>query len=1046
MNKTKRIIALFVIFSVACSIASANTVDELTNVALAKEVTASSVADDNSLAEFACDGINDNEKHTKWKSAGDDKSPWITIDLGIAYKIKKIELEAAKGETSTEERSKFRISASETSDFKNETELYSSVGVIDKNGILSIDTAQRTSFRYIRISKVGEGGLSFGEIKVFSETAPLASIVTSENKTSAAEASFTDKGKYIIPEDAKSEGIENELGLLAVLKIMQGYPDDRFYPFNYISRAEFAAVAVRLLNMQDVLEVCAEFSDVTDEHWAYKYISAAKNLKLINGVSDGVFMPDANITYKQMQKILVCALGYGEEAEAVGGYPSGYAVIAARLRLLNKVIIEEEYVTRRNAALMLYNALMAKPFLKNVNSGYETADENLLEYIFGITYFEGTVDGVNGTSLTDDKIKLGLKRISIDKIVYDTEYPYFEKLFSLKTRCFISSDDIIVYAYANKANSQLEIKEDDFDSFENDKISYYENDKLKTAHLEKNVDVLFNGKALRNYAANEIFRNFDRLLLTDNDDDGYYEVISIEYEKIGVVSWVNAKDKIIYFKNTTEPLEYSDSLKLEFISSKDNSEISVGSVKEYDVLNILESKGNTGEKIITAYVTANEIYGAVSAVDEDTVIIKNKPYKTWDGFDVNSVKIGERISYYTDRHMRIVYSKEDTAGKSIYGFLQKAYYDNLMDKAELKIFSSNGKFMVYKLKKDILLDGKKTKVSAAILDYLKNTAQHDDYGQPIRYEMNDNDEIDVIDTLATRNANEHDTFRCNVNLGDNSGVIYYSSSRIFDARYILSDSAVIMHIPRDTSIEKEFEVESSSKYKNGYAYSFWGYGKDDDTIDFILSQDNSKTDRDSRLLVIGKIYDVYGEDGDAKKKISGYYNGAMAEFEENTAGTIEKAGAAPGDIFMVSLDAKNRIQNMNRAFYIGDIPDGVSDAISVNSPVKGVDGEIYNIYQDYFLAYAAVMTKKDGNMLLKIFNADGSECSSAKNNGEILMKIPNEQIGVYNAKAEIASQRVYVGDASEITDAETIGNKEGACKVIIKGRNGAIIDFILLKQ
>lgn len=1045
MNKTKKIIALLVILSSVCSFVSANTVDELTNVALSKEVTASSEADENSLAEFACDGINDNEKYTKWKSADSDKSPQITVDLGIAYKIKKIELEAAKGETTVQERSGFKVSASETDDFKDETQLYQSVGAIDKNGVLTIDVTQKTAFRYVRISKTGDGELSFGEIKVFAETAPLANIVTDGGKTSAAEAVFTDDGKYIIPTDAKDDGIENELGLLAALKIMQGYPDGGFYPYNYISRAEFAAVAVRLLDMQDISAADAEFSDVSEDYWAYKYINTAKSLKLVSGVSDGIFMPDENITYEQMQKILVCVLGYGAEAEASGGYPNGYAVTAARLRLLNKVSADEEYVTRRNAALMLYNALMAKPFLKDANNEYETADENLLEYVFGITYFDGTVDGVNGTSLTDDKIKLGLKRVSVDKTVYDTEYPYFETLFSLKVRCFVNSDDVIVYAYASKANNRLEIKEDDFVSLGNNKITYYENDKLKTVNLDNNVDVLFNGKALRDYNADEIFQNFDRILLINNDDDGVWETMSIECEKIGVVSWVNEKDKTIYFKNTTEPLEYDDTLKLEFISSTDGSEITVDLIKEYDVLNILESRENSGEKIIKAYVTSNKIYGAVSALDDETVVIKNKSYEIWEGFDIDSVKIGERVSYYTDRHMRIVYSKKDTVGENIYGYLQKAYYDDTADKAELRIFSSNGKFMVYKLKKNILLDGKQTKVSEATVNYLKNTALYDDFGQPIRYEMNDNDEIDVIDTLAVKTDNEYDTFRCNVDLGDNSDSIYYSSARIFDARYILSDSALIMRIPTDTSVENEFEVESSSKYKNGHNYSFWGYGNDNDTIDFIISRDASKADRDSRLLVVGKIYDVYGADGDAKKKISGYYNGEIAEFEENTAGTIENAGAVPGDIFMVSLDTKNRIQVMNKVFFDGDVPDDVTNAISVNSPVKGVNGEIYSLYQNFFLAYATVMTKKDGNMLLKIFNADGSECEDAKNNGEILIKIPSGQICVYDSNAANSSRRVYVGDSTEITDAETIGGTENASKVIIKGKNGVIRDFILLK-
>lgn len=51
------------------------------------------------------------------------------------------------------------------------------------------------------------------------------------------------------------------------------------------------------------------FSDVGDEHWASKYIYALAAKKIISGVGDGMFAPDANITREQFAKIIVEAFG-----------------------------------------------------------------------------------------------------------------------------------------------------------------------------------------------------------------------------------------------------------------------------------------------------------------------------------------------------------------------------------------------------------------------------------------------------------------------------------------------------------------------------------------------------------------------------------------------------------------------------------------------------------------------------------------------------------------------------------------------------------------
>ena len=75
--------------------------------------------------------------------------------------------------------------------------------------------------------------------------------------------------------------------------IISGYPDGTFKPNGYITRAEFATIAVRFFEVQyDGKDL---FPDIST-HWAKDYINQAGSAGLVNGYPDGTFGPNKNIT------------------------------------------------------------------------------------------------------------------------------------------------------------------------------------------------------------------------------------------------------------------------------------------------------------------------------------------------------------------------------------------------------------------------------------------------------------------------------------------------------------------------------------------------------------------------------------------------------------------------------------------------------------------------------------------------------------------------------------------------------------------------------
>lgn len=83
------------------------------------------------------------------------------------------------------------------------------------------------------------------------------------------------------------------ISVMSAMGIINGYPDGTFRPNEYITRAEFAAIAARFdLNANST---GASFEDIYD-HWGQKEINIAANNGWVLGYDDGTFKPDRLIT------------------------------------------------------------------------------------------------------------------------------------------------------------------------------------------------------------------------------------------------------------------------------------------------------------------------------------------------------------------------------------------------------------------------------------------------------------------------------------------------------------------------------------------------------------------------------------------------------------------------------------------------------------------------------------------------------------------------------------------------------------------------------
>jgi hypothetical protein len=96
----------------------------------------------------------------------------------------------------------------------------------------------------------------------------------------------------------------------ATLGIIEGYPDDDFYPGNPITRSELATWIARAKKLPVPVVTEDVFFDVPKEHWRAPYIKAVVDAGFIRPYDQKNFGPDDPISRRQAAEVAVLTEGY----------------------------------------------------------------------------------------------------------------------------------------------------------------------------------------------------------------------------------------------------------------------------------------------------------------------------------------------------------------------------------------------------------------------------------------------------------------------------------------------------------------------------------------------------------------------------------------------------------------------------------------------------------------------------------------------------------------------------------------------------------------
>ena len=181
----------------------------------------------------------------------------------------------------------------------------------------------------------------------------------------------------VYPDVADDANYAEAVKTLSALGIIKGDDQGKFNPDATITRAEMAKILCTMIGSGDLAATATKFSDVADNHWASGYIAYAQQLGYIDGYDATTFGPEDPVTYEQVLKLVMAALGYTYKAQQNGGYPTGYTYVAADREVIKGAAGDGPEAAPRSTVAVIVNNAMNTPVMERTTYGTDVVYEEL---------------------------------------------------------------------------------------------------------------------------------------------------------------------------------------------------------------------------------------------------------------------------------------------------------------------------------------------------------------------------------------------------------------------------------------------------------------------------------------------------------------------------------------------------------------------------------------------------------------------------------------------------------------------------------------------
>lgn len=550
--------------------------------------------------------------------------------------------------------------------------------------------------------------------------------------------------------DVFNEKYQTEIDFLKIMELVESDYDATLV----ITKGEIAMMVLNVLYPEMDFSNSATgtqvFSDVPKNHACYSYIQACKGLGIVKGNADSKFEPDKQITLAEALTMIINSLGYAHHAEAMGGYPTGYYMVANQIGILKGIKLSvTDAVSGGDAVRLIYNSLFASivemASIENgsvelkINNGVSVLNQRFSVYEYDGVIIDNGISSIDGTSIGDANravLKSSQSGGLVKAYVNGTNVSEF---LGMRVKAYIRNNEEegryeFVHVIPHSSMEVITVNAKDIIYTSQTYVEYDED--LETAEFEKiNFPappvVIFNGVQIVGKELRDIMPKDGFVKFIDKEGDNNTDVISIfsmNYQKgsftadarnIVVDRVVTTKDEegiSCVFNPSVSVDLHEDEYIYSFVLNSEYK--SLEDVKSGMVVSVFEAPEKIDGK--TYYMLAVNKYstdGSVSAVEGTNRVYfnDNEYYDISSSFTgtkpnfLKGLKTGANVSLVFDITGKAAFVKTETEATKDYGYIVKAVAKNQgTDYALVKFFSKDGKMYTLPLADNAVIDGVRT--------------------------------------------------------------------------------------------------------------------------------------------------------------------------------------------------------------------------------------------------------------------------------------------------------------------------------------------------
>lgn len=662
----------------------------------------------------------------------------------------------------------------------------------------------------------------------------------------------------------------------------------------YVSRAEAAMLLVRCTGTNG-LRAEKIFSDVEATDLYAAEIAAAEAMGYISGFGDGTFQPKRSVTFNQMVKMLVSLLGYKQHAEALGGYPAGYMILANQKDITAGVANGgEEPLKHADMEKLIKNTLSAPLAVgETYEDGHVTVaetEETILSAWLGIDKVNGTVTADYLTCFSAERtVREG--EIAIDGKVYLAGTSGIGDYICQSVIAYIDKDaETVLYVESKKSNEVTELFANDVIEATTQKLRY------ETANGEKTeaiggAKLILNGVHKSPWTEEDINFEGGTLRLIPGKGGNIEFIIAERYVNRIVQTINEAEESVKFMDGGSISLKASARQKIMF-SEVTGYPAELRYCYPYDIFSVMEGKG-----VLKIVRSARLVQGSVEEISDDGVTISGVFYPYGPGFlaDKTLAKpvLGQRANFYIDYRgcLAVIDTASNIDGE--YAMLISGMKKpGLTPSVQLKLYVEGKGMQGFDVAEKITLNGTPSN-GAQILDGTAVGADGKAQRQLVIYKLNEEGKITSLETAMdfTQNIDDEKRLDCFSKDGyidkdrrmNGSTVTFRDDTmQMFSTKFRVKNGVTkIFVVPEEGGADENYSMIESDSLLGGSAagentdMTFYDV-TDMRLISVIVWQKagtaGAEPDHDMKKLVVSEVYTSLDADGMATRIIKGYNN------------------------------------------------------------------------------------------------------------------------------------------------------------------------------